>query len=323
MSELEPNFFVIGAARSGTTSLAAALREHQDVFVTTPKEPHFLAFAGRSVHFSGPGDDLMLNQRAVTNYAAYLNLYSAAGDAKARGDASVSTLYYAERSITSINTYFPHAKMIVILRDPVHRAFSSYQYLRSRGFESCGTFEEALDLEDERIDRGWHHQWHYTRASMYAQQLVPFIDAFGAQRVLVLFFDDLKSSGRTVLESILQFLEVGPLPATGAVGRWNSSGDPRSDLITRMRRLAATTPAINRTARALVPQPIRQRLRSWSLKPVSIPQDAEERLRRQFQPSTGSLRDVLRSNYPSMTQNWPPWLQGVSSRPLQPPQRSR
>ncbi|MCI0634573.1 MAG: hypothetical protein L0206_11755, partial [Actinobacteria bacterium] len=70
-----PNFFVIGAARSGTTSLTEALREHPDVFMTSPKEPHFLAFNGQRVSFIGPGDDVTFNRVACTDLDRYLGLF--------------------------------------------------------------------------------------------------------------------------------------------------------------------------------------------------------------------------------------------------------
>src|SRR6476646_940700 len=101
-NEQAPTFFVIGAARSGTTALAEMLRLHPSVFVTRPKEPHFLAFAGRSVAFCGPGDDLVVNQADVTHVDDYYDLYRDAAGYAARGDASVSTLYYSQASIDTL-----------------------------------------------------------------------------------------------------------------------------------------------------------------------------------------------------------------------------
>ena len=117
-----PNFFIIGAARSGTTALAEILRHHPDAFVTQPKEPSFLAFSGRQVAFTGPGDDISINRVAITDRDQYLSLYQSAGTKACRGDASVSSLYYSDHSVATLQQYFPEAKLVVILRDPAARA---------------------------------------------------------------------------------------------------------------------------------------------------------------------------------------------------------
>ena len=120
-----PNFFIIGAARSGTTALAEILRHHPDAFVTEPKEPSFLAFAGQEMAFTGPGDDTSINRVAITDRDKYLSLYKSASAKACRGDASVSSLYYSDHSVATLQRYFPEAKLVVILRDPAARAFSA------------------------------------------------------------------------------------------------------------------------------------------------------------------------------------------------------
>src|SRR5919197_4650058 len=113
-----PNFFIIGAARSGTSALAEMVRQHPDAFVTRPKEPHFLAFAGTTPHFTGPGDEAHINRIVVTRYEDYMRLYEDTR-AAARGDASVSTLYYADESVPTLARFVPDARLMVILRNPV------------------------------------------------------------------------------------------------------------------------------------------------------------------------------------------------------------
>src|SRR3954463_6801674 len=91
-----PNFLIIGAAKSGTTALFKYLEQHPEVFISEPKEPHFLALANHPLNFSGPGDDQMMNSRAITDLSRYEKLFSSANGAKVIGEGSVSTLYYPQ-----------------------------------------------------------------------------------------------------------------------------------------------------------------------------------------------------------------------------------
>ncbi|MBA2555654.1 MAG: sulfotransferase, partial [Geodermatophilaceae bacterium] len=201
-----PNFLVVGAARSGTTALVEGLRNHPQVFLTMPKEPHYFALHGQNVDFRGPGDDATINRVAVTDYDDYLALYPAAPDYLALGDGSVSTLYYAEAAVPEILRVNPEMRLAVMLRDPVDRAFSSFQYLRARGFEPHEDFMAALDDEPDRIRDNWHHLWHYTAMSLYADGLQTLREGLGAERVGVWFYDDLDRDADATISRVLRFL---------------------------------------------------------------------------------------------------------------------
>ena len=187
-TEREPNFFLIGAGRSGTTFLADLLGQHPDVFLTDPKEPHFLALADTMPDFKGPGDDVTVNRLSVTRPMDYRALYETARET-ARGDASVSTLYYAERSLANLEKYFPSARVVAVFREPVERAYSAYSYLRVRGFEKAPSFQEAVAQELRGERRRWQHLWQYIDMGRYGSQLRPFIETLGPDRVHVTFYD--------------------------------------------------------------------------------------------------------------------------------------
>ena len=86
-----PDFLIIGAARCGTTALARTLQQHPDIFFSTPKETHFLAFAGRTLDFRGPGDELMMNRVATTDPQKFAALFDSAraGNRVYRGIAAL------------------------------------------------------------------------------------------------------------------------------------------------------------------------------------------------------------------------------------------
>jgi hypothetical protein len=204
-----PNFVIIGAAKSGTTALVQYLEQHPSVFLCEPKEPHFFPFVGRALDFRGPGDDAMINSVAVTDPTRYEQLFARAGRATAIGEASVSNLYYPEAS-GEMKRRLDDPKLICLLRNPADRAFSAYMYMVARGFEPEGDFRRALDDEDRRIRENWHHIWHYRRMGYYHQQLAPYYADFGADRVRVYLFEDLRRDPVPILRDCLAFLGLPP-----------------------------------------------------------------------------------------------------------------
>ena len=129
------NLLVVGAARSGTTALISSLKQHSDVWVTTPKETNFFAFACDSQRkFNGPGDDEMIVRSMIIDPTEFEKQIQDGRGFKIRIEGSVSTLYYHATSVQNITRYAdPNAKIIILLRSPVDRAYSSYLYLWSPG----------------------------------------------------------------------------------------------------------------------------------------------------------------------------------------------
>src|SRR5215469_8597868 len=89
MHEIWPNFFLVGAAKAGTTSIYAYLSQHPDIFFPVIKEPHFFTRVR-------PAPQLQFLIEAVSKRAAYVRLYANAGDRRVIGDASPSYLWHPE-----------------------------------------------------------------------------------------------------------------------------------------------------------------------------------------------------------------------------------
>ncbi len=285
-----PTFLVAGAARSGTTALVEGLRNHPQVFVTMPKEPHYFALHGKKANFQGPGDAATINRVAVTQHDAYLRLYPDEHDYLALGDGSVSTLYYAENAVPEILRVNPEMRLAVILRDPVDRAFSGFQYLRARGFEQHEDFMKALDDEPERIQNNWHHLWHYTAMSLYADGLETLRTGLGPERVRVWFYDELAKDPASTISSVLRFLEV-PEHANESAGiaRVNVSGTPRLAPVTRAIQWATTIEPLRQLVKRSTSFGLREFVRRNSLRPSAVPSAARARLEPLF---TDDLRRV-------------------------------
>ena len=102
-----PNFFIIGAAKSGTTALYQYLRQHPSVFMCPVKEPNFFAHVNALPRWDGPGDEIYL-RATVTRLAAYAALFHGAAGESAVGEASTQYLYI-DRAPHEIKRYVPRA----------------------------------------------------------------------------------------------------------------------------------------------------------------------------------------------------------------------
>ena len=146
-----PNFLVIGAAKSGTSSLYMYLKQHPEIYMSPIKEPHFFSFDDESKMTKGPGDPI---HKAITNFDDYQAQFDGVTDEKAIGEASTSYLYRPEAP-GRIHAMLPDAKLIVILRNPVDRAFSAYMHVVRDKRETSKDFAEALSKEESRKAAGW------------------------------------------------------------------------------------------------------------------------------------------------------------------------
>ena len=111
-----PNLLIVGAAKSGTTSLHNYLKQHPDIFMTQHKEPHFLINSqiGESrVH------------KGVVRLEEYKKMFKTKEEYRYKGESSVMYLAFPEFSIKSIKKYLtPYVKIIIMLRNPIDRAFA-------------------------------------------------------------------------------------------------------------------------------------------------------------------------------------------------------
>ena len=299
MTRTRPNFLVVGAARSGTTGLVEGLRSHPRVFVTDPKEPHYFALHETGAHFTAPGDEHTINRVAVTDREKYLDLYPQEHEYLALGDASVSTLYYAEKALPAMLEMNSDMRLVVMLREPVARAFSSHQYMRARGLEPVEDFLEAVALEEERKRAGWHHIWHYTSMSYYSDSLKALYSAFPRERVGLWFYDDLSSDYEATVSQILRFLGVPYFPGEASgVPRVNVSGQPKYASVHKAIAMATGNERLRAFVKSRTSYRFRERLRRAALKSDPLPPNALHDLSPRFQTDLVRLRALVDGSVP-------------------------
>ena len=203
-----PNLFIIGAAKCGTTSLCINLAKHQDVFLPKNKEPQYIVSKFIKLPRNGPGDD-QRDKNIISELDEYLDLYKESRNIKYRIDGTVDIIYYpgSEKEIKQLN---PAAKIIIILRNPVERAYSAYKMLKNMHMNQREqlSFEDALKKEEERIENNFEFIWEYKRGGMYFEHVSRFISEFGTDNVKVLLLDDIMKDSEAEYKKIFDFLEI-------------------------------------------------------------------------------------------------------------------
>lgn len=208
-----PNFLIIGAAKSGTTSLANYLNQHPQVFIPpNNKEPNFFILEGLKLPFySGPVDSETLYEKifkySVTDLDSYRALFDYVSQETAYGEASVPYLYFPQAA-KRIKKYIPNVRMIVILRNPVDRLYSHYLMVRENYLLESLSLLDAIEQEGNRIRNNWGWDWHYVRMGMYYGQIKYYFNHFSKEQFKIVLYDDYCTNPTVILKDIYRFIDV-------------------------------------------------------------------------------------------------------------------
>ena len=194
-----PDFLIIGAMRSGTTSLCHYLGQHPEIFVSGVKEPGFFAFESARPDYSGPGDDAL---NAVTSLDEYSSLFASAQPNQLACEAS--TLYLcSDTARDRICSHIPQAKLLAILSSPAERTWSHYMFMRRQGLAQTTDLPQAMALEEMRMAESWDPRWFYFERSLYGKQLEPYFTDFSASQIHILLLEDLIAQPQPTLRGFL------------------------------------------------------------------------------------------------------------------------
>ena len=275
---MQPQFFIVGAPKCGTTSMAQYLNQHPDVFVLRG-EPHFF---GTDIDYNHP----RLSRRQ------YLSICRRNGGKSLVGDRSTWYLY-SKRAAAEIHDFNPDARIIAMLRNPVEmiRSLHRHQFQRGRR-DDIERLEDALDAEpDRRLGRRLPDNVRfpgsllYSEIARYSEQLPRYFERFGRDRVHVILFDDLKADPTTTYAQALEFLGVdsGFVPDF----RVHNAGAPMPDWAPYRIWKAST---LRYRFRSIVPERLYSAIRERRRKQLA---DAKDR--QPPPPMDVGLRDRLRT----------------------------
>ncbi len=209
---LLPDFIILGTQRGGTTSLYSYLASHPCIGPASIKEVHFFdnkfakGVAWYRAHFP------LLVEKYYAQYMRQQDFIT--------GEASPYYLFHplVPRRVARV---VPRAKLIVLLRNPVDRAYSQYNHEMDGGRETSSTFEEAIEREEERLagDRkrrftdehyiSYDHQHHsYLAKGIYVDQLRNWMSCFPKEQFLILKSEDFYANLSATLQQTLAFLDI-------------------------------------------------------------------------------------------------------------------
>ena len=204
MKKKLPNFLIVGAAKSGTSSLHNYLNQHPDIFMPSykdgvkVKEPRFLI-------------NDVLNSERVPNMISSINEYKSLFDNVSKelciGEATVLYLYYYKAAIKNIKRYLgDNVKIIIMLRNPVTRAFSAYNHVARTNQENL-SFKEALAQNEFyrfQSDSNLTPLIMYKEMGLYYNMVKAYMDNF--KDVHVIIYDEFRNKTSSVVNETLDFL---------------------------------------------------------------------------------------------------------------------
>ena len=287
----KPNFFIIGAAKAGTTSLYDLLKQHPQVYLPFEKEPAFFCDEG----YYKKGDEWYLNRyfSEVTKQTVW-------------GEATSRYLFYAKKVAPRIKAFLQEnqAKFIVILRDPAKLVYSLYWNSVREGYEEL-PFDEALNLERERKDlieqnaRIGVIRYSYSTAAAYGTQLMDFFKYFPKENFLFLFTDELKDQ-QLLFAKLQSFLLIDDYSDKIKYVQSNASALPKSR---KLHNWLRSESRIKDLIKPFVPYKIRHQIKMSvleknlvSYKAPELDEETANSIRKLYMPETIKLQEILQKD---------------------------
>tara|TARA_B110000240_G_scaffold198093_1_gene256344 strand:- start:1509 stop:2372 length:864 start_codon:yes stop_codon:yes gene_type:complete len=195
---MKVDFFIVGAPKSGTTSLYHYLNQHQDICMSLIKEPNY--FSSEELNDQG----LYYKAKVISKLESYHKIFIQEKDHQLLGEASVSYLFYQNVPL-KIYKYNPTAKIIILLRNPIERAHSHYLMDYRLGHTKISL--DAILNDSSVKDHALLYQ-QYIELGFYYNQVKRYVDVFGHDNVCVMLYDQLKENNEDLTNNIIRFLNV-------------------------------------------------------------------------------------------------------------------
>lgn len=215
---LQPNFFIIGVQKGGTSSLFQFLRAHPSVITSLKKEPFYYCF------FYNRGELWYRSNFPLATSREYRCAASSVQHPPV-GEASTHYIFYPKAAERLFKDY-PHAKLILLLRNPTERAFSHWNHMSRRGIEKR-SFEQAIEDEinlgvtrimlDRTGEQNMMKEWcekTYISHGIYLPQIKSWLEFFDKKQLLILGSEDMFKYPNRAIKRTLSHLNVQPQTET-------------------------------------------------------------------------------------------------------------
>ncbi|HEX3911271.1 MAG TPA: sulfotransferase [Solirubrobacteraceae bacterium] len=301
-TEQAPDFFIVGQAKAGTTALYEMLRRHPQIFMPASKEPWFLA------------DELLERtpprpEGTPRTLEEYLSWFAPAEPGQRRGEASA--LYLWSRTAAGhIAELRPDARIIAILREPASLLRSLHLQFVQTHVETEHDLGKALALEPARREGRqipshtyWPKALLYSEHVRYVEQLRRYRELLGAERMLVLLYDDFRRDNEAVVREVLRFLEVEERFEPEEL-QANPTVQARSRALSELVHAVSVgrgpvSVAVKEAIKSVTPKPLRERAlatvkrRLLYTDPAPPDELLTAELRRRYEPEVRALSEYL------------------------------
>ena len=209
-----PNLFLVGAPKAGSTLLWTILKEHKDIFFSTNPEKEINYFS-----YDELADNSYYKDYKVRTEKDYFKVFLKGQSAKYLADGSVS--YFAYPSVPKkLYEFNPKAKIIIIVRDPIQRAFSHYNMDKRMGYAK-ESFSDYLINKNNNYGKFIHQ---YIENSLYYKHTNNFLSYFGKDQLFILQLEEINSE----LEKLYKFLDIDKLEFKENHAKINVNKAPRN-----------------------------------------------------------------------------------------------
>jgi hypothetical protein len=217
-----PDFFIVGAAKAGTTAMQQILASHPAIYMSPIKEPNFFYNEVAISDLRSGLQDKLKKENAeqwikdgmhgeiwnafLRDELLYKKLFEKASTSQICGEASVSYLYSLEVAKNIFN-YNPESKIIILLRNPAERAWSHFMMEKRMGLVPK-SFSVAFDLYKNDNHKIWGKDPIFLSGGMYYAQVKRYLDVFPKEQVYICFYENYKANPVKTIKQILEFLGV-------------------------------------------------------------------------------------------------------------------
>jgi len=280
---MKVDFFIVGAPKAGTTSLYHYLNEHPEISMSSQKEPDY--FSDADIQNEG----MYYGKNRIDTIKKYHDLFDDNSESKLKGEASVSYLFYKDVP-QKIKAYNPDAKIIIMLRDPVDRAFSHYLMDYRLGLVS-DSFEDIIDQKSVHKNAKLFYQ-QYVELSEYASQVKRYLDIFDSKEILFIEYEDLKIDVLGIVKKTYLFLGVNQVYEPDINNKHNTYTMPKNRII----RFIYSFVILRNILSFLLPKNLVNRLRTVLFKNDKKPallDETRNRLKQSFANDVNALAEML------------------------------
>ena len=200
------DFFLVGAARCGTTSLYNYLNSSKHIFLPRVKEPNFFSDVDspKSEDFKPPKKGASYHTKIIRDLKVYNELYVEALKNQLKGDSSPSYIWDTKVA-KKLYHHNPNAKIIISLRHPVDRAYSHYVMNYYTGNEKNNSFEKALKSTKNST---WGSCNEYLEMGYYYNQVKAYYDLFPKEQIKILVYEDWTRNINSEIGEVFKYLGI-------------------------------------------------------------------------------------------------------------------